>query len=190
MVQAPPGATGRRAAFTLLELLAVITLIAVLAGLVLGVGRRAAETGKVVRAKAELAAVSAALEDYRRIYGDYPQTDDVANLLQALIGQRGPASGAEINGRSLLEWSRYVVARPATPDTPADPFAETSAVLIDPWGRPYVYVYKVPAGSWTNSGFLLYSVGPDGKSAAALLPGGIVDDAPSENADNIHANRN
>jgi len=58
--------------FTLLELLAVITIIAILAGIVIGVGRRASEAGKTARAKAELAALSAALETYKRTYGDYP----------------------------------------------------------------------------------------------------------------------
>ncbi len=190
MSQAPPGATGRLAAFTLLELLAVITLIAVLAGLILGAGRRAVEAGKVARTKTELAVLSAALEEYRRIYGDYPQTDDEASLLQALIGRRGPAAEAGVSGRSLIELARFVITRPATPDAPADPFADASAVLLDPWSRPYVYLYKFPVSGWTNAGFVLYSVGPDGKDWAALLPGGLVDTTPQENADNIYANRN
>ena len=188
MSQAPSGATDKRAAFTLLELLAVITIVALLAGIVLGVGRRASEAGKIARAKAELAALSVALEGYKRIHGDYPRTDDAARLLQSLIGRRGPRD-ALINGRSLLEAAGFVIARPASPDTPADPFGETAAALIDPWSRPYVYVYKVPAGGWTNSAYVLYSSGPDGKDAPALLSGGIVDPAPRENADNIHANR-
>jgi prepilin-type N-terminal cleavage/methylation domain-containing protein len=188
MSQAPPGATDKRAAFTLLELLAVITMVAILAGIVLGVGRRESEAGKAARAKAELAVLSVALENYRRSHGDYPRTDDEARLLQSLIGRRGPRD-AIVNGRSLLETARFVLARPASPDTPTDPFSENGAVVLDPWSRPYVYVYKVPAGGWTNSGFILYSLGPDGKDAPALLPGGFVDPAPRENADNIHANR-
>jgi general secretion pathway protein G len=188
MIQAPSGATGRRAAFTLLELLTVITLIAVLAGLVLGVGRRAVETGKIARAKAELAALSAALEDYHRIYGDFPRTDDEACLLQSLLGKRGPVADAEISGRPLLEAARFTLARPAAPDAPADPFSDTSTVLLDPWSRPYVYVYRIPASGWTNPGFVLYSAGPDGKDSATLLPGGLVDTTPRENADNIYAN--
>lgn len=188
MSQAPSGATDKRAAFTLLELLAVITIVALLAGIVLGAGRRASGAGKIARAKAELAALSAALEGYKRSHGDYPRTDDAARLLQSLIGRRGPGD-AIIDGRSLLDAAGFVIARPASPDTPTDPFGDTGAVLIDPWSRPYVYAYKVPAGGWTNSGYLLYSPGPDGKDAPALLPGGFPDPAPSENADNLHANR-
>lgn len=188
MPEAPPGAIRQRAAFTLLELLAVITLLALLAGLVLGVGRRAVETGRTARAKAELAALSAALESYRRTCGDYPQTDEEARLLQSLMGKRGPL-GAVIAGRSALETARFVIARPATPDAPADPLADPAAVLLDPWGQPYVYAYKSQT-PWTNSGFVLYSIGPDGRDSAALLAGGLIDSTPTENLDNIYAGRN
>jgi prepilin-type N-terminal cleavage/methylation domain-containing protein len=181
MFQAPPGATGRRAAFTLLELLAVVSIIAVLAGIVLGVGRRAAEAGKTARAKAELAALTAALESYKRDYADYPQTNDAARLLQSLIGRRGPTNAA-ITGRPLLEMARFATAGSR------DPFSDSSAVLIDPWGQPYLYAYKTPASGWTNPGYVLHSVGPDGRDSP-LLPSGFPDPAPQATADNLYANR-
>ena len=182
MPKAPSGATSKRAAFTLLEILAVISLSAILTGIVLGVGRRASEAGKVARAKAELAALSAALESYNHTYGDYPQTDDAARFLQSLIGRRGPTS-AGINDRALLELARFNSAGSL------DPFTNTSTVLVDPWEQPYRYAYKVPPAGWANPGFVLYSIGPDGRDSAALLAGGLVDSAPQENADNIYANR-
>lgn len=182
MPQAPAGAIRQRAAFTLLELLAVISLIALLIGIVLGVGRRAGESGRTARAKAELAALSAALESYRLAYGDYPQTADEARLLQSLMGRYGPA-GAGITGRRLLELARFTTAGSR------DPFADASVVLIDPWAQPYVYAYRTPPSGWTNPGYVLYSVGPDGRDSAALLPGGFVDPAPQANADNLYANQ-
>lgn len=182
MTPAPPGATARRTAFTLLELLAVIALVVILAGLVLGVGRRASAAGRTARAKAELAALAAALEGYKRAYGDYPRTDDAAHLLQSLLGRRGLA-GTPISGRVILELAPFATAGTS------DPFNSPAAGLVDPWGRPYVYVYKVPAGGWMNPGYILYSPGPDGKDAPALLPGGFPDPAPGVNADNLHANR-
>ncbi|MDI1320192.1 MAG: type II secretion system protein GspG [bacterium] len=182
MPTAPSGATRNRAAFTLLELLAVISLSAILAGLVLGAARRAAETATIARTRAELAALSAALESYRRAYGDYPQTDDEARLLQSLIGKRGPTNTV-ITGRPLLEVARFTTAGSR------DPFSDTSAVLIDPWGQVYLYAYKTPPSAWTNPGYVLYSIGPDGRDSAALLPGGLSDPAPQANADNLSANR-
>lgn len=162
-----------RQAFTLLELLAVIALIAILAGIVIGVGPRASGAGKTARAKAELVALGAALEAYRLAYGDYPRTDDERQLHRALLGQRGPASDAAITGRALIETARFTIA---------------GDVLLDPWARPYVYAYK-SAAPWNNSSYVLYSIGPDGSDSPTLLAGGFPDVAPAVNADNIHANR-
>ena len=162
-----------RRAFTLLELLAVITIIAILAGIVIGVGRRASVAGKAARARAELAAIGSALETYKRTYGDYPRTDEEVQLLRALLGQRGPAADTTISDRALLETARFNIA---------------GEVLLDPWERPYVYVYKTQ-NTWTNSSYVLYSLGPDGIDSPALLAGGFPDVAPAANLDNIHSNR-
>lgn len=172
MSLAPPGANPARAAFTLLELLSVITIIALLAGLVIGVGRRAAESGKIARAKAELAVLGAALENYRRTHGDFPRTDDEAQLLRALLGRRGPITDTAIHGRALIETTRFMIG---------------GDVLLDPWGRAYVYVYKTVA-PWSNSSYVLYSAGPDGRENSRLLAGGFLDAAGTGDEDNIHAN--
>ncbi len=178
-------------AFTLLELLAVIAIIAVLTGIVIGVGRRASEAGKNARAKAELAALSAALESYKRQYGDYPRTDDNASLVQSLIGRLSP-TGAPLSpaGKVQIEAAKFQFALAANPDVSIDPFGNASALLLDPWSQPYRYVYKTGGGSWTNPSFVLYSIGSDGADSSALLPGGFIDIAPAANADNLYANRN
>src|SRR5690349_18348048 len=118
----------RIAAFTLLELLAVIGVIAVLTGLVLGAGRRASEAGEVARARAELAVLTAALESYRIAHGDYCRTDDPARLLQGLIGKRGPDYQPETS-RPLIEAGRFAIR------SGLDPFTDETAVLVDPWGQ-------------------------------------------------------
>jgi general secretion pathway protein G len=169
---APPGANQNRAAFTLLELLAVIAIVAVLAGLAIGVGRRATDAGKTARARAELAVLAAALETYRRTHGDYPRTDDAAELLQALLGRRGPTGGAT-SGRPLIETARFT-------------FDATQ--LLDPWGQPYRYLYKA-TNPWLNPGYVLYSPGPDGRDFSRLLAGGFPDTAGEGNADNLYAGR-
>lgn len=172
MALAPPGANPARAAFTLLELLSVIAIVALLAGIVIGVGRRAVESGKIARAKAELAVLGAALESYRRTHGDYPRTEEEAQLLRALLGRRGPVADAVIPGRALIEAARFTIA---------------GDVLLDPWGQAYVYAYKTTA-PWSNPSYVLYSAGPDGRENPRLLAGGFPDAGGAGNADNIHAN--
>lgn len=171
---APAGANRKRAAFTLLELLAVVALIAVLTALGIGGGTRALAAGRSTRARAELAAIAAALEAYRRAHGDYPHTSDAAQLLRALRGHRGPSSDAEISGRPLLETARFTLV---------------DGVLVDPWEQPYVYAYKDPAGGWTNPGYVLYSCGPDRTHFSRLMSGGFPDATATANTDNLYAGR-
>ena len=64
-------------AFTIIELLVVISIIIVLAGLVLATSGYVATKGRRSRAEAEIAAMSAALESYKADNGIYP-TDDTA----------------------------------------------------------------------------------------------------------------
>ncbi len=158
----------------------VIGIIAILTSLVIGVGRRASESGKIARARAELAALSAALDSYKLAHGDYPRTDLPARLLQSLIGKRGPAYQS-VTGRALIEATKFSTA------AALDPFASESAELVDPWEQPYRYAYK--SQMWTNPSYVLYSAGPDGNDTATLLTGGYADYSAGGNADNFHANR-
>lgn len=169
-------------AFTLIELLTVIAVLAILAGLVIGAGRRASETGKIARTQAELAALGAALEGYKRQYGDYPRTADPAQLLQALIGKLDPRMDTlSPAGRVQLDVALF------TYDPPADPEENANVRLIDPWGQPYLYVYKVPLTGWSNPGYVLCSAGPDGRLDATLLAGGRLNPDAADNLDNINA---
>lgn len=177
-------------AFTLIELLAVLAIVAILTSIVLGAGRRAADAGKIARTKAELAALSAALESYKLQHGDYPRTADNTALVQSLLGKVGPA-GAPLSsvGRVQIEVAKFNFALAATLDAPVDPFTHAAAVLVDPWRQSYRYAYKSTA-PWTNPSFVLYSIGPDGADGPTLLVGGYPDTTAAASADNLYANRN
>ena len=179
MTVAPAGATSPRAAFTLLELLAVLAITAVLAALAISAGQYAAQSAKVARTRGELALVAAALEDYRRVFGDYPRTGDNARMLQSLLGKFGP-DGTAIAGRAVFDASRFATVGARDPRT--DPGAE----LADAWGQPYRFFYRSQT-PWTNVGYVLYSVGPDGIDVTVLNSGGFPDFTASPNADNLFA---
>lgn len=65
-----------QAAFTLVELLTVIMVIAVLAGLVLSTAGYVQKKAATSRATAEIAALSAACESYKADNGIYPREND------------------------------------------------------------------------------------------------------------------
>src|SRR4051812_6180859 len=58
--------------FTIMELLIVMTIIIILAGLILAAAGYVQKKGKRSRAEAEIAAMSAALENYKADNGVYP----------------------------------------------------------------------------------------------------------------------
>ena len=67
----------RRSAFTIIELLIVMAIIVVLAGLILGTSGYVQKKGARSRAEAEIAAMSAALESYKADNGVYPRSPGV-----------------------------------------------------------------------------------------------------------------
>ncbi len=184
-------------AFTLVEVLSAIAIVAVLFTISVGIVRGAKQRAAVARAKSELSLLATALEDFKRHYGDYPQTGPSAansqriagtsgpglgtaqaTLFNALTGAYGPTgpAGGRINGPVLTEISRFAVEVPIVAATFAVPTGSPPAkptvnnAFLDPWGNRYLYFYKRPAGgaAWAAPGFLLYSAGPDG--AASALP--------------------
>jgi prepilin-type N-terminal cleavage/methylation domain-containing protein len=185
------------AAFTLVELLTVIAVVAILAGLAFGMIRGAMQRAATQRAKSELATLVQALEDYRRHYGDYPetgpsaanaqkitalvgQTQVPALLFNSLIGVYGPTgvAGGRINGPVFVDLARLTLEVPLTAATlttvavpTGSPPAKTAVAnsFVDPWGNRYLYFYKRTAtAAWTPPGYVLYSSGPDG--ASTILP--------------------
>jgi prepilin-type N-terminal cleavage/methylation domain-containing protein len=174
--------------FTLVEMLAVIALVAILSGSVLGLAYGAHERTAVARAKAEMAVLALAIEAWRDQYGDYPAASDPAEFYESLTGRRGPQHGVlDPPGHTFIEAGRLTLKT-------ADAVAPGN-VLLDPWGQPYHYVYftRLLGGSLTP-GYVLFSGGPDGRvkpddppSSGALA--GVPDVSAPENADNVYSNQ-
>src|SRR6516162_1082996 len=77
----------RYAAFSLIELVLVVGIITVLTGLVLSTVGYARKKGAMARAEAEIAAISAACENYKADNGVYP-TDPSANTATDALNAR------------------------------------------------------------------------------------------------------
>lgn len=101
----------RTGGFTLLELLVVMVIIGLLAGLV--APRYFEQIGKsnVKVAKAQIDALGKALDQYRLDVGGYPSSEEG---LQALL----------VKPQNAVGWS--------------GPYLQKT-VPLDPWGRPYLY---------------------------------------------------
>ena len=136
----------RQHGFTLIELLVVITVIAILAGLVLQAAGYAQKKGARSRAEAEIAALSAALENYKSDIGDYPKltngkssgTDTPGTgQLYILRGALAPASG-----KVYFEFNKGM-------GNSTTYSKETNQPILDPFGEGYGYMYP---GNSTRSG--------------------------------------
>ena len=72
-----------RSAFTLIELIVVTTVIIILTGLVLSTVGYVQKRGARARAETEIAAMSAAGENYKADNGVYPRSDTTTDTLDA-----------------------------------------------------------------------------------------------------------
>ena len=129
--------------FTLVELLVVIAILTILISLVTAGAQSARKRAVVAKAQATMSALETAIAMYDGDLGVYPSSGN-DRLVSALSTD------------------------PGTPDW-FGPYMEfkddelNGGALIDPWGKPYVYV-SVNGGSPTHrtTSYDLYSLGPNG----------------------------
>jgi general secretion pathway protein G len=124
---------GPASGFTLIELMVVIIILGILAGLIVPRIMEDPDKAKVVKAKLQIESFSAAIKRYKLDAGDYPSTDQG---LQALVEK--PSVGKIPN--------RYP-EKGYLPKVPKDP-----------WGNDYVYICPGEHGD-----FDIISYAADGK---------------------------
>ena len=174
-----------RPAFTLIELMAVIVIIVILAGMVVGGLGYVNEKQARSKAQVQIALISKALEEYKLDNGQYPPT---TNRTGSWTTAAGTGTSAILFDFLYFDSDRDSQGPPGDADQKIylpdlDPLTSkqgwtTGTVsrvtkITDPWGNEYCYRTAMPAtGTTANTGtqnpdFDLWSMGKNGKSNPA-----------------------
>lgn len=174
-----------KAAFTLIELMAVITIIFVLAGVVLGGMSYARSKQNDSKAKVQIALLSKALEEYKLDMGQYPPSEgnsegtDQTRFIYTALFYEGyqalqNAGSGDQNAASKIylpdldpTTSKQGWVKVDTKHKSTEP--PQRAMIYDPWGNEYHYRTAKNAagginGTTQNPDFDLWSTGKDGKT--------------------------
>lgn len=174
--------TPRRAGFTLMEMLVVISIIVILAGLTLGGLGFVRDKQAREQAKVQINLLQMALEDFHSDHGYYPEA----------AVSTGEGTTDEIH-EALFPSDRDEKVYLTQLDPENDTFGwlkgqtgNTPLTIYDPWGNEYRYRANDPSGSGSvaaNPDFDLWSAGPDGETNPGA--GGDYDPKAPENLDDI-----
>jgi len=158
----------RPLAFTIVELLVVMTIILVLAGVILATSSYVHNKGARSRAEAEIAAMSAALENYKADNGVYPSDTSVdarqvflpTSYQNASLTLYKAISGDADNDNNRQAESKSYFAFKPNQLSPSD---QTQAVKFvkDPFGNSYGYstINSTAPSKGYNPTFDLWSTG-------------------------------
>lgn len=135
----PPNPKNAHRAFTLIELMVVILILATLAALIVpNVMKRVGEA-RAASVKSDEATLASALNQFRLDCDRYPTAEEGLNaLVTAPAGLEGKAK---------------------------EPYLTKTPVPNDPWGNPYVY--QVTGSANASETFTLASYGSDGQPGGA-----------------------
>ncbi len=125
--------------FTLMELLVVMAIITILAGMAIGGAQMARKRGGVTKTQSTIAALEAAIDMYEMDIGSYPAA---GSLLTALTDEN--SQPAEWNGPYLRVKEEDLI----------------DGQYVDAWGNPYAYINP---GTHNKSYYDIYSFGLDGQ---------------------------
>ena len=130
--------------FTLIELLTVITIIAILAGITFGGITYASKKAEHDKTVSIMLQFEDALEAYKKDYGVYPVC----------------ATAAEVDFSNGTTWGKFTNE---TANKHKRPYMEgATGKLLDGYGNPFFYQYPNKVDGRDTSKFALWSLGVDG----------------------------
>lgn len=163
-----------RPGFTLIELMSVIIIIVILAGMVMGGLGYVNEKQARSKAQVQIALLSKALEEYKLDTGMYPPTGNIQGVQTATKGSGTSAilfKALYFDGAGDKSKKLYVPELDPVTSKQLWTIGNGSATtpITDPWGNQYCYRSAKNAQGNTNPGtqnpdFDLWSMGKDGRS--------------------------
>lgn len=174
-----------RSAFTLIELLTVIAIIGILAGLLLPALGKARQKAKIAKAQTEVSSLEAAWKAYFTEYGKWPcsatqcppggqpATEGTSQGVQAfseIVALLGGYAGTVNSYQPARDNPRLIRFL----EIPQKSISSTGA-FVDPWGNPYKMLFDLDYDNWIGTpnfgniarSVIVWSRGPDGKDVTA-----------------------
>jgi len=143
--------------FTLIEIMVVISIIAVLAGMSVGGFSFFKQSQAEAQAKLQMIYIEDGLQLYYEDYGTYPE----GNVVQLFIGLFGEA---DAQGRVDKDAKPYIPELQIGSMKPewVRNVRNLGFVIVDPWKNPYHYKFD----SQEMEDYELYSLGKDDKDSS------------------------
>ena len=174
------------AGFTLIEILIVISIIALLASMIMVAITQARKTSQVGLCKQEVNGLSQALEHFVQDEAEYPgmtekadpERNDFPLLYEALFGERRPRGKGGRNAPYADFKEKQIAVYDADTDTYRKPTRkefrdpDVKKYVLDPWNNPYIYRCNRSSPRsepWMHKDADVYSLGPNEEDDTANL---------------------
>lgn len=206
--------TRTRKAFTLIEILIVVGILALLMGLTTQMLSTVSANQGRAKARTDMALIASALESFAGRYGGYPRVNAsgdekkaAASIYKCLAGKMvlrvddGQITMSDVgaNRKPLLDVSKLTICDPNDPYAQNVDTEKNGVYFCDPWNEPYLYFFDTTSyvtneenTSWRSPSFILMSKGADTKAedVKGMYTSGIIPNdedyrMPEQNLDNI-----